>query len=98
MTKVERVMQDYMLNQSSGSSSPVADDVRGSSDFKLRAQRVRSQLAEALTNMAENDKDNNPLPPAFGTSVGTQQSEGDVTHRANTARGTFNVDGTGVKI
>src|SRR5262249_52928281 len=32
------------------------------------------------------------------TGVGSQSSEGDVAHRANSARGVFNVDGTGVKI
>jgi Calx-beta domain/Subtilase family len=90
--------QEYMLSQSSSPSSPVADDLRNSRDFQLRAERVRTQLAKALGNMAESDKDDAPLPPAFGTSAGGQQSEGDVTHRANTARGTFNVDGTGVKI
>ncbi|MEP6904010.1 MAG: hypothetical protein ABJA66_19965, partial [Actinomycetota bacterium] len=31
-------------------------------------------------------------------SVGRAASEGDTTHRASTARGTFNVDGTGIKI
>jgi len=90
--------QEYILSQSPVSSGPVADDVQGSSDFQVRAQRVRTQLSKALNELGENDKDDNPLPPAFGTSVGSQQSEGDVTHRANTARGTFNVDGTGIKI
>jgi hypothetical protein len=32
------------------------------------------------------------------TSVGSQNSEGDVTHRASNARGTFGVNGSGVKI
>src|SRR5262249_52733593 len=31
-------------------------------------------------------------------SVGNVASEGDTTHRASTARGTFNVNGTGIKI
>src|SRR5207244_433014 len=62
--------------------------------FRVRAQRVRSQLANALVHL----DDDSPINPGFMTSVGARQSEGDVTHRANTARGAFNVDGTGVKI
>ena len=33
-----------------------------------------------------------------GTGVGSRSSEGDVAHRAFSARGAFNVDGTGIKI
>src|SRR6266850_4860595 len=87
--------QEYMLNSVSGPTAPAVDDLQKSSGFKSRAQRVRAQLAKALTNMTPDDT---PLDPGSLTSVGSQQSEGDVTHRANTARGTFNVDGTGVKI
>ena len=84
-----------MLNSVSGPTAPAVDDLRNSTGFKSRAQRVRAQLAKALTNMTPDDT---PLDPSSLTSVGSQQSEGDVTHRANTARGTFSVDGTGVKI
>jgi hypothetical protein len=87
--------QDYMLNNVSGPPASMVDDVRTPSGFKDRAQRVRAQLAKALTNLAQDDT---PLPPGNLTSVGSVQSEGDVAHRANTARGTFHVDGTGVKI
>jgi hypothetical protein len=55
-----------------------------------RALLIRNQLVGAITSSA-------PLPN--GTlSVGSVASEGDTTHRASTARGTFNVDGTGIKI
>jgi len=86
--------QEYMLNDVSAPAAP-GIDLRASSSFKDRAQRVRAQLAKRLTSMAPDDT---PVGPGNLTSVGSQQSEGDVTHRANTARGTFNVDGTGVKI
>ncbi|MGZ8845236.1 MAG: Calx-beta domain-containing protein [Pyrinomonadaceae bacterium] len=85
---------DYMLSQVNGPVSQRVDDVHGSSDFEARAGRVRQQLTRALSEM-EDDK---PIDPGFLTSVGTRQSEGDVVHRANTARGAFNVDGTGIKI
>src|SRR4029079_4146382 len=35
------------------------------------------------------------IPP---TGVGSRSSEGDVTHRAFSARGAFHVNGTGIKI
>src|SRR5262245_35825629 len=57
--------------------------------FDSRAARVRSLVSAALLD--------EPLTNA-GTGVGSRSSEGDVTHRASTARGAFNVDGTGVKI
>jgi hypothetical protein len=57
--------------------------------FASRAAKVRSLVSAALLD--------EPLTNA-GTGVGSRSSEGDVTHRASAARGTFNVDGTGVKI
>jgi len=54
-----------------------------------RAVRIHAQLSGLLTN--------NTLPNGTA-SVGNVASEGDTTHRASTARGTFNLDGTGVKI
>ena len=59
------------------------------SDFKSRAARVRAALQPALINA--------PVPN--GTlGVGSVTSQGDTTHRALTARGTFNTDGSGIKI
>ncbi len=45
--------QEYMLNSVSSVSGPSAPavDLRSSADFKNRAQRVRGQLAKALTNL-----------------------------------------------
>ncbi|HST20832.1 MAG TPA: neuroendocrine convertase 1, partial [Blastocatellia bacterium] len=57
--------------------------------FEARAAQVREQLSDVL---------NNAILPNGTLSVGTFASEGDTTHRASTARGTFNVDGTGIKI
>jgi CHRD domain/Calx-beta domain/Subtilase family/Domain of unknown function (DUF4214) len=85
---------EYALSQSSGPGAQRVDDVNGVSDFNTRAERVRKQLTNALTQK----DDDKPADPAFATSVGLKQSEGDVSHRANTARGAFNVDGTGIKI
>jgi hypothetical protein len=57
--------------------------------FDSRAANVQSLVSAALQGGALVNS---------GTGVGSQSSEGDVTHRAFSARGAFNVDGTGVKI
>lgn len=54
-----------------------------------REARVRSLLTTALQE--------GPMVNV-GTGQGSRSSEGDVAHRANSARGTFNIDGTGIKI
>jgi len=59
------------------------------SDFNNRAARVRTVLQPALGNAPV---PNGPL------GVGSVTSQGDATHKAFTARGTFNTDGTGIKI
>ena len=58
-------------------------------DFNNRAARVRAALQPALINTPPS---NSPL------GIGSVTSQGDTTHRAFTARGTFNTDGTGIKI
>ncbi len=58
--------------------------------FATPASLINQQLFEALNS----DK----TLPNGTTSIGIAATEGDATHRASTARGTFNVDGTGVKI
>lgn len=60
-------------------------------DFDARATMVRERLAAALTDAA------NDVPP-LETNTGKVTSEGDTTHKAARARGTFKVNGTGVKI
>jgi hypothetical protein len=59
------------------------------SDFNNRTARVRTVLQPALGNAPV---PNGPL------GVGSVTSQGDTTHKAFTARGTFNTDGTGIKI
>jgi hypothetical protein len=58
-------------------------------EFDGRAAKVRNLVSASLQGGALTNA---------GTGVGSQSTEGDVTHRASAARGTFNVDGTGVKI
>jgi hypothetical protein len=81
--------------------APMADDVHGSSSgfsvtpgFEQRAARVRSLLTNALQSGAQTNVTGSNAP----TGVGSRSSEGDVTHRANLARGAFHIDGTGIKI
>ncbi|MGA9770894.1 MAG: HYR domain-containing protein [Blastocatellia bacterium] len=58
--------------------------------FAERVARVRTQLLAALPGLQKG------LPPASTNVVNT--SEGDATHKANTARSSFGINGTGVKI
>src|SRR5262249_26455388 len=83
----------------SGFSDMVSDDksgIRGSlkPDFTERALRVQTLMSSALQGGAEGNVMGVPGP----TGVGSQSSQGDVTHRANLARGVFHADGTGIKI
>ena len=55
--------------------------------FQQRAERVRQQLAKAMSTTGV---------PHVGQ--GSVETEGDFTHRTVDARGTFGVDGTGLKI
>jgi len=59
------------------------------SDFHERAARVRAAIQPALINASS---------PNRLLGVGSVTSQGDTTHKAFTARGTFNTDGTGIKI
>jgi hypothetical protein len=58
--------------------------------FAGRAERVRAFLSDALPGLTQDRR----LAPA----VGSKNSEGDVTHRVNTARSNFGFNGAGVKI
>jgi hypothetical protein len=60
-------------------------------DFPLRAERVRTRLTEALAKLSQ---DKRPIVP----NVGSQQSQGDTTHKANLARSTFGANGAGLRI
>jgi hypothetical protein len=63
-------------------------------EFSDRAAKVQSFVTTALSNNAQGNVAGNPPP----TGVGSRSSEGDVTHRAFSARGAFHINGTGVKI
>ena len=58
-------------------------------DFNERAARVRAALQPVLSSAPA---PNSPL------GIGSVTSQGDTTHGAFIARGTFNVNGTGIKI
>jgi hypothetical protein len=58
-------------------------------NFALRAEKIRKQLSAALLQAR---------PITNGTGQGAVTSEGDATHRAVDARGTFSVTGAGLKI
>lgn len=59
-------------------------------DFASRADQIRAQLLRAGSSSF--------VQPNGTISIGSVASEGDTTHRASSARGTFGVDGTGIKI
>ena len=61
--------------------------------FPQRAARVRSQLSRALANRTMTS-----FASPAAMFVGSVNSEGDVTHKANLARSVFGIDGTGIKI
>ena len=63
--------------------------------FNDRVARVRTLLSSALQGEATGNSIPASIPP---TGQGSRTSQGDATHRAFAARGTFHVDGTGVKI
>ncbi|MCP9494034.1 MAG: CSLREA domain-containing protein [Pyrinomonadaceae bacterium MAG19_C2-C3] len=73
--------------------SPVAPAARQKkTDRAARADRVRETILNALPAITE--KRENTVQP----TVGSVTSEGDRTHRADEARGTFNVTGAGIRI
>ncbi|HSE33230.1 MAG TPA: S8 family serine peptidase [Pyrinomonadaceae bacterium] len=89
--------QDAMTSGITRGSAATAYDVApGEStktQFANRANKVRGLLNAALQDRISNVSGN--IPP---TGQGSQTSEGDATHRAFAARGTFHADGTGIKI
>ncbi|HSB36699.1 MAG TPA: neuroendocrine convertase 1, partial [Thermoanaerobaculia bacterium] len=73
-------------------AAAVSSDIRRKlpPGFEERAERVRSQLAAALVRQQAAD--------GGRTTLKTNTSEGDVTHRADLARANFGVNGGGVKV
>jgi hypothetical protein len=84
----QAAMTSRVVKAAQDGPKPAVIDDRGT-EFDGRAAKVRSLVATALLNEAVTNA---------GTGVGSRSSEGDVTHRASTARGAFNIDGTGIKI
>src|SRR5262249_33797807 len=87
-SRVVKSPQDW---SQSGPKNAVVDD-RGP-EREEGAATVRRLVSSALLG----GQSGGPLINV-GTGVGSQSSEGDVAHRANSARGVFNVNGTGIKI
>ncbi len=80
----------------SGATDPVVDDrvsTQRRPGFANRVSNVRHLLNAALTTSETAVA--GIVPP---TGAGSRTSEGDVTHRAASARGIFNTNGSGVKI
>ena len=92
--------QEALFSQTQvGAKKPLLRQPRSSSagqqtwrpfeDINDRAARVRTALQPVL---------NGVLAPNAPPRIGSVTSQGDTTHKAFIARGTFNVDGTGIKI
>jgi hypothetical protein len=93
-----RFIQPKQDAMTSGSTEQVVDDranspKTGRPAFANRVSNIRNALTVALQGAETGVA--GVVPP---TGVGSQTSEGDATHRAASARGTFHTDGTGVKI
>jgi hypothetical protein len=91
--------QDAMTSSGSGPEQPRADDRFGlqgnlQPGFSERAARVRNVLTNLLQGGSSTNVSGSPAP----TGVGSRSSEGDVTHRANLARGVFHTTGAGITI
>lgn len=82
----------------SGVSDQVVDDrsVGRKSAKPNFADRVANILSLLATTLQQAETGVAGVVPPSG--VGSSSSEGDITHRAFSARGTFHTDGTGIKI
>jgi hypothetical protein len=78
------------------SSSSPASTPRAVPSFGVRAAGVRAALSAALRR--EDAVGSVAGNPVSATGVGSRNSEGVLTHGVVSARGTFNTDGTGIKI
>ena len=66
--------------------------------FEQRAQQVKEQLLKVLPPVVSAPSGSSNAAPVIVPSTGSVTSEGDVTHAANQARTSFNVNGSGIKI
>ncbi len=76
---------DLPVTNSPRQTNPFVVRPNSNASFQQRAQAVRKYLSETLAQR----------PSA---ETGSVNSEGDTTHRANSARAGYNVNGTGVRI
>lgn len=65
-----------------------------SPEFQEKALKIQDQVAAALTTGVQTNVAGTGAP----TGRGSRSSEADITHRVNSVRGAFHVDGTGIKI
>lgn len=96
-----RFVQPKQESMTASEGSQMVDDVHPapsvysvSPGFEQRAGKVQTFLSSALQGGSQTNVTGSNAP----TGVGSRSSEGDVTHRANVVRGTYHVDGTGIKI
>ncbi|MDQ2856309.1 MAG: neuroendocrine convertase 1, partial [Acidobacteriota bacterium] len=82
--------QEYQLSQKIQRPTITREGSGEAASIASRTAQLREQLFNSIST--------NAVLPNGTLSVGSVASEGDTTHRASTARGTFNVDGTGIKI
>ena len=68
------------------------------SEFGSTAKADRERFNRVASDIREAVRDIPAERPDAPVQIGIGSSEGDITHRALSARGTFNIDGTGVKI
>jgi hypothetical protein len=82
---------DYIVSESrdSGSTDPAAS----AEDIRNRRERKARDRSALITSMRAAF-----MGQGFVTNVGSVTSQGDVTHKAASARATFGVDGTGIKV
>ena len=81
--------QEAMYSQGPWQTQNLTDVAAGSKEFSDRAARVEAQIQQVITFA--------PLAASSG-AIGSATSQGDTTHKAFSARGTFNTDGSGIKI
>src|SRR2546423_2074260 len=66
--------------------------------FQPRADLVRSEVQGVITNAFNGAMSTSVTPGTGLAGIGSAESQGDLAHKAYSARGTFNVDGTGIRI
>jgi len=81
--------QEAMYSQTPAEGQNRTYPPRPADDFNKRSTRVSGIIQQAIGSQ---------MSPSSALKIGKVTSQGDRTHAAFSARGTFNVDGTGIKI